>query len=119
MLRKITRRNLDIFLEKHRFEGRILDVGAGGSAYGKFFPNRVTVDIDFARKPDVVGDAHALPFKEEEFEMVLCTEVLEHLKNPSLALQEMKRVLKKDGLLVLTTRFVYPLHDTPGDYWRF
>lgn len=119
MFKKITRRNLDAFLEKHATGQKVLDIGAGGSSYGRFFPNRLTVDVDPMRKPDIVADAHSLPFKDEEFEYILCTEVLEHLKNPSKAVSEMKRVLKNDGVLILTTRFVYPIHDTPRDYWRF
>lgn len=119
MFQKITRRNLDVFLEKYATEQKVLDVGAGGSSYGRFFPNRLTVDIDPKRKPDIVADAHSLPFEDEEFERILCTEVLEHLKNPTKAISEMKRVLKNDGILILTTRFVYPIHDSPCDYWRF
>lgn len=119
MFQKITRRNLEKFLEKYRSDKKTLDIGSGGSSYGKFFPNRLTVDIDPMRKPEIVADVHCLPFKNEEFEMVLCTEVLEHTKNPQLAVNEMMRVLKKNGLIVLTTRFVYPLHDSPNDFFRF
>lgn len=119
MFKKITRRNLDVFLEKYATERKVLDIGAGGSSYDQFFPNRLTVDIDPKRKPDIVADAHLLPFKDEEFEYIICTEVLEHLQNPAKAISEMKRVLKNDGILILTTRFVYPIHDSPRDYWRF
>ncbi len=119
LFKKITRGNLDPFLQKYATDKRVLDIGAGGSGYGKFFPNRLSVDIDPLRKPDVVADAHALPFKDGEFEMVLCTEVLEHVKNPKKVMDEILRVLTPRGLVVLTTRFVYPLHDTPHDYWRY
>lgn len=119
MMRKITRRNLDAFLALHATDERILDIGAGGSSYGRYFPNRLTIDIDPKRNPDIVGDAHMLPFADEEFNVILCTEVLEHLIDPPRAISEMRRVLKKGGTLILTTRFVYPLHDTPHDYWRF
>ncbi len=119
MFKKITRKKLDNFLQKHATDIRVLDIGSGESSYHRFFPNRVTVDMDPSRKPDVVGDAHNLPFKDGEFEFILSTEVLEHLKDPKLAISEMHRVLKKGGTLVLTTRFVYPIHDSPNDYWRF
>jgi len=119
MFKKITRKKLDNFLQEYATNIDVLDIGSGGSSYDRYFPNRITVDIDPARKPDVVGDAHSLPFKDGEFEFILSTEVLEHLKNPRLAISEMHRVLKKDGTLVLTTRFVYPIHDSPNDYWRF
>ena len=119
MFQKITRKNLDIFLARHASDKKVLDIGSGGSNYGQFFPNRVSVDIDPTRKPDIVADAHHLPFQNNEFEMVLCTEVLEHVKNPPLVIAEIERILKPRGTLILTTRFVYPLHDTPNDYWRF
>ncbi len=118
-MKKITRKHLEQFLSRNASEERTLDIGAGGSSYGRFFPNRVSVDIDPKRKPDIVADAHKLPFKDGEFQVVLCTEVLEHLREPRTAIAEMRRVLKQKGSLILTTRFVYPLHDTPHDYWRF
>lgn len=116
---KITRAHLERFLAAHASNERALDIGAGGSDYGRFFPNRVTIDSDPERKPDIVGDAHALPFPSASFALVLCTEVLEHLRDPRAAVLEMARVLAPGGRLLLTTRFVYPLHDTPNDYWRF
>lgn len=119
MFSKITRKNLDVFLRKYSSKRKVLDIGSGGSAYDRYFPNRITVDIDPERKPEIVADIHKMPFGDGEFEMVLCTEVLEHTLDPKVAIREIKRVLKKDGLLILSTRFVYPLHDIPNDYWRF
>lgn len=119
MFQKITRRNLEKFLQNHATEERTLDIGSGGSSYERFFPNRVSLDVDPARKPDIIGDVYNLPFESGAFKVVLCTEVLEHLKDPTRAIEEMNRVLAHQGTLILTTRFVYPLHDTPGDYWRF
>lgn len=119
MFKKLTRQKLNIFLSKHRSSARVLDIGAGGSSYDTFFPNRISIDIDPKRGPDIVGDAHDLPFSDGEFEMILCTEVLEHLKDPRRAIEEMKRVLKEGGVAIVTTRFVYPIHDSPHDYWRF
>lgn len=116
---KITRKNLDKFLSEYATDKRTLDIGSGGSSYDRFFPNRITIDIDPSRKPDIVADAHKLPFDNEEFESILCTEVLEHIHTPETAIAEMGRVLKKDGLLILTTRFIFPIHDAPNDYYRF
>ena len=119
MLSKITRKNLERFLEKHKTTVRVLDIGSGGSSYHRFFPNRLTVDIDPERKPEIVADAAQMPFKDSEFEVVLCTEMLEHVKNPFDVEREIRRVTKKGGKLILSTRFVFPLHDTPYDYFRF
>jgi SAM-dependent methyltransferase len=116
---KITRKNLEKFLRRYATNKRTLDIGSGGSSYERFFPNRLTVDIDSERKPEIVADAHSMPFSDEEFEVVLCTEVLEHVLDPFKVEKEIRRVTKQGGILILSTRFVFPLHDTPHDYWRF
>ncbi len=117
--KKITREKLDLFLKKHSTESKTLDIGCGNTPYVSYFPNSVTIDVSKLRKPAILADAHCLPFKNASFEVILCTEVLEHLKEPQWAIDEMERVLLDGGKLVLTTRFIFPLHDTPGDYYRF
>ena len=119
MFQKVVRQRLRNFLTAHATTARTLDIGSGGSTYGNLFPNRLTVDMDPARKPEIIADAHHLPFADGEFESVLCTEVLEHTLNPQQVVDECYRVLKPGGTLILTTRFVYPFHDAPHDYWRF
>lgn len=51
----------------------------------------------------VAGDAEHIPFKEKSFDVIVMAEVLEHLLNPSDALKECKRLLRKGGVLVITT----------------
>ena len=118
--RKIPRKHLEDFVRRHAHKGRTLDVGSRGAPYAKYFPRRIGIDIVKSSGVDIVADAHDLSmFQEGEFDCVLCTEVLEHLHTPPMALEEIHRVLKKGGKLILTTRFIFPLHDIPGDYWRF
>ncbi len=119
MFQKITRKHLEEFLKKYATAEKVLDIGSGGSSYNRYFPNRLTVDMDPDRKPEVLADAHCLPFKDGEFNFILCTEVLEHVKDPKKVIGEFNRVLAKGGTVILTTRFVYPIHDAPHDYWRF
>lgn len=116
---KITRPRMEKFIKVHQDHGLTLDIGCGYAAYQKYFPNRVGFDIQPGLKVDVVGDAHNLPFEDEKFDNILCTEVLEHLHSPEVAISEMRRVLKRGGKLILTTRFIFPLHDVPNDYYRF
>ncbi len=118
-MQKLSRQKLDIFLKKHATTERVLDIGSGGSSYAKYFPNRLTVDIDPERKPQIVADAAHMPFKDGEFSFILCTEMLEHVLDPVLVMAELRRVLAPGGTFILTTRFVYPLHDAPHDYWRY
>lgn len=119
MFKKISRKNLESFLERYKTLERTLDIGSGGSSYDRFFPNRLTVDIDPERRPQMVADAHELPFSDDEFASVLCTEVLEHVRDPFQVESELRRVTSPGGTLILTTRFAFPIHDAPGDYWRF
>ncbi|MCX8000294.1 MAG: methyltransferase domain-containing protein [Leptospiraceae bacterium] len=79
-----------------------LDVGCGNGRYIRYFSKNVNlivgVDINksvFPKKSGfnfIVADVHHLPFKNDSFELVFSTDVLEHLCKPSQALQEMWRV---------------------------
>jgi SAM-dependent methyltransferase len=77
--------------------------------------------LDIRRRPGaaIVGDAHWLPFADECLDMILSTEVLEHTLEPQRIVDEIRRVLRPGGRVLLTTRFIFPLHDVPGDYYRF
>lgn len=121
LTKKITRAKLDKFLMKHKdAHALVLDLGCGTSApYAKYFPNRIGFDAVSGGGVDIVGDAHRLPFENDKFDVILCTEVLEHIHSPEIAISEMKRVLKRQGKLILTTRFIFPLHDVPHDYYRY
>lgn len=97
---------------------QVLDIGCSSAILtaevAKFLPQSAITGldsykkaIDFARKKYphlkfVVADAHKLPFKNNAFDLVICTETLEHLINPQLALLEMKRVLKKNGHAIIS-----------------
>ena len=122
LTRKITRPRIAAFLARYATDKRTLDVGCGTALYGGLFPNRVTLDVAprVGISVDIVADAHDLHMiPDASFDVVLCTEVLEHLHTPAKAIGEFHRVLRPGGLLVLTTRFIYPLHDVPGDYYRY
>jgi len=101
-------------------KGRVLDIGSADGTFSKVIVDKtgakklLGIDIN---KPSVdyanqrfktdkrlhfrVGDAIALPFGTETFEAVFCLEALEHIYSPLKAIKEMKRVLKKNGYVVL------------------
>lgn len=116
---KLTRVTLDRFIAANASTARTLDLGAQNGPYAALFPNRVAVDIRHGAGVHLLGDAQALGIASEAFDLVLCTEVLEHLPEPQRAIDEMFRVLKPGGTLLLTTRFLFPIHDAPHDYFRF
>jgi len=118
-MKKLTRPFINAFLSKYATNVPTLDIGASGDDHKEYFPNRTTLDVDASKNSDVIGDAHHLPFKDESFEVIVCSEMLEHADNPQQVINEIQRVLKPGGLVVLTTRFAFPVHDAPSDYWRF
>jgi SAM-dependent methyltransferase len=117
--RPLVRDRITEFLRPYATDRRVLDLGCGNSPYAALFPNRMCLDL--RRKPGaaVVGDAHALPFAADSFDLILSTEMLEHTVEPQRIVDEIRRVLRPGGRLLLTTRFAFPLHDVPGDYFRF
>lgn len=69
---------------------------------------------------DQVADIHALPAEwDSRFSGVLCSEVLEHVRRPWLALPEVRRVMRPGGVLIVTTLTAFPIHGFPDDYYRF
>ncbi len=108
----------------------ILDVG-GGRPFQKLVGRHksilegkkyITLDIDPATKPDVVGDAHKMPFEDGLFDAVLHVYVFEHLHAPHKAAEEIYRVLKPGGYMLGVIPFIHPYHARKGgyrDYWRF
>jgi SAM-dependent methyltransferase len=116
---KLTRVTLDRFIAAHASSGRTLDIGAQNSPYAALFPNRIALDIKPGRGVAVIGDAQALGIGSETFDAIVCTEVLEHLPEPRRAIDEMFRILRPGGSLLLTTRFLFPIHDAPHDYFRY
>jgi SAM-dependent methyltransferase len=119
----------DLRRELAGFSGRLLDVGCGNSPFRHLLNPAATqyqgVDVaaaaDFGyRNPDTVYyDGHVLPFADASFEAVLCTEVLEHIPDPTETLREIHRVLKPGGKLLLTIPWSARFHYQPFDYHRY
>jgi SAM-dependent methyltransferase len=97
-------------------DGRGLHLGCGDV---RLDPRMV--DLDLIRTPvvDALGDAAALPFAGDVFHLVVTQEMVEHVKDPFLAVREMARVLRRGGRLFLQAPFVIGYHPGPEDYWRF
>ena len=116
---KLTRVTLDRFIAAHASSLRTLDIGTQNGPYAVHFPRRIALDIKRGMGVQIIGDAQSLGIADSSFEVVLCTEVLEHLPEPQRAIDEIFRVLAPGGQLLLTTRFLFPIHDAPHDYFRF
>lgn len=120
LTQKITRDRIYRFIQKFSTESEsVLDLGSGSRPYKELFPKAIAADIVNSPEVTVLADGQNLPFKDETFKLVVCTEMLEHLERPWQAVSEMHRVLKNGGKVVLTTRFIFPIHNSPNDYFRF
>jgi SAM-dependent methyltransferase len=85
------------------------------------FPGRefVGADIRQGTGVDKVLDLHDIDLPSESVGTVLCLETLEHVEYPQKALEEIHRILKPDGIAVISSVMCFPIHDCPFDYWRF
>jgi SAM-dependent methyltransferase len=121
------RRLLDAGLESKArlITGRVLEIGSGqaGRRGRVNLPDDaaerwVTYDLARSQHPHISGDAQALPFPSNSFDVILCLEVLEYVPDLNQALAEFRRVLKdKHGVLLLSLPFMHRA-DHPVDRWR-
>lgn len=116
-VQKFWQRNKITSIMEHVGEGElILDLGAGSGVLSATAAGKnVVVPFDLSIRciknclksslfpGGVVGDGVELPFKDGAFDRVLCVELIEHMENPGRCVEEICRVLKKDGSLILTT----------------
>lgn len=87
-----------------------------------FFDGGTYTGVDMRTGPgvDVVADAHQVPLDDETADVVVCCEMLEHDTDPTATFATIARLLRPDGVLLLTTRSPgYPLHEYPHDLGRF
>ncbi len=105
---------------------KVLDVGAGSGQYRDFFSHCIYMTQDFGQEPatigkytplDFVSDIIAIPAESESFDVILCTEVIEHVPDPILAVKEMARLLKPGGKIYLTAPLGSSLHQEPFHFY--
>jgi SAM-dependent methyltransferase len=107
--------------------GRLIDIGCGTKPYEAdlrpYIREHVGVDHQEASyglaRVDIVASAYDIPVADESFDSALATEVLEHLEEPLRALKEWHRILRPDATLLVTTPFMWHLHDEPRDFYRY
>jgi SAM-dependent methyltransferase len=108
------------------FTGSILDFGCGSMPFKHLFTgvdNYTGLDLEQSQhglsKPDVVFDGGSIPFPDGHFDGVVSFEVVDDLQTPTEQLREIHRVLKPGGRLLITTSFVWELHEEPHDIARY
>ncbi len=108
---------------------KVLDVGAGSAPYRRLFGHCDYRTQDFAQLKDdqlrhggyapidVVSEAHAIPVPDASFDVVLCTEVLEHVSEPIAVVREFGRIVAPGGRLILTAPLGSGIHQEPYHFY--
>lgn len=108
--------------------GNLLDFGCGSKQYASIFKHidsYTGVDVDNAEEygfsaDDVAYyDGNILPFKDSSFHSCIAIQVIEHIFDIRLSINEINRVLLNGGYFLLTCPMTYPMHMVPEDYWRY
>ena len=118
---RLKRRTYEVIQAIHKYHpskiDAILDIGTAEgamlSSIKKKFPQTECIGLEYSQEliemnqdkniKIIQGDAQNLPFEDNSFNVVIATAVIEHLSQPSKLLSESYRVLKRDGILILTT----------------
>lgn len=121
--------NNDCFEKNIKFiKGRVIDLGCGSAPYKldilKVADEYIGVDWEYGLHDQSAVDMFAdltkpLSFPDEYADTVVSFQVMEHLPEPEFFLKECCRILKRGGGLFLTVPFMWHLHETPHDYFRF
>jgi SAM-dependent methyltransferase len=100
----------------------VLDVGGRYQPYRPVLDSRISryvaLDVLSTVLVDVVGKGQQLPFKSDAFDLVIATGVFEFFPEPRVAAEEIHRVLKPGGHLIMSVASVYP-RVNDGEHWRY
>lgn len=115
----------------HVLKGTMLDVGCGQMPYremmleaNKSIDRYIGLDLALSdihntSIADLHWDGKHIPLDDNSVDSAMATEVLEHSFSPTETLQEINRVLKPKGTFFFTVPFLWPLHETPYDAYRY
>lgn len=85
------------------------------------FPGKIYIGCDMRQGlgVDRIEDVHCLNVKKNSIGTVLIFDTLEHVENVHRAMEEIYRILKPGGMVIMSSVMNFPIHDYPSDYWRF
>ena len=122
IVNRLTASNVQIAMNSFAMNSKVLDVGSGEAPYWKNREDCSWTGLDvYPSHLETIVVTPGLPWNlpSSSFDGVLCTQVLEHSFDFNLILSEIDRILKHDGILVISVPFLYPFHGAPQDYHRF
>lgn len=103
-------------------ETSVLDVGVGSAPYWNLREDLIWSGLDVETTPYsnfLIEKNKSWPINDNSFDNVFCTQVIEHVEEPSFLVTEIWRVLRPGGLVILNAPFIYPFHGMPEDNARY
>jgi SAM-dependent methyltransferase len=110
---------------KNALKSLIAGLGAGeeglniGAGFTQLSPQIRNMELEPGAGIDIVGSVENIPSDDNRFSLIVTQEVLEHVENPFLAMQEIARVLRPGGKAYVQLPFMIGYHPCPKDFWRF
>jgi len=109
---------------------KVLDIGCGNKPYENYIRGLTkNNDKDFyigcdiiqssENKVDILCEATSIPELDSTYDVVICTQVIEHVFDHAKVFDEAYRLLKQDGKLIISSNFVWEKHEIPYDFYRF
>jgi SAM-dependent methyltransferase len=116
-----------IYKHVHKLHGKLLDFGCGAKPYKNIINVSEYIGLDFPSEGhdhsneiiDVIYDGKTIPFDDNSFDSIFSSEVFEHVFNLEEILNELFRVLKPGGIILITCPFAIGEHEQPNDYARY
>lgn len=127
LVANIIAENYERSLKEHA-RGKLLDLGCGNvplyACYKDYIEDNWCVDWDNSLHSnqflDQIADLNQpLEMDDNQFDTIILSSVLEHIRKPELLISEMSRILKPGGKALLNQPFMYWLHEVPHDYYRY
>ena len=121
---KYYHRDLFDAFEKYAL-GNLLDIGCGNKPYENKLQHKISkytgVDIiqSSDNKVDYLCPANKIPLENSLFETVISTQTIEHVEDHQGLVNEAYRLLKPNGIFIVSGPMYWPLHEEPYDFFRF
>lgn len=120
----------NIFDKYIKENATILDIGCGNKPYAQYIKNITKIydrnsyigcDIiqSSEYQVDIICEATNIPLESERFDAIICTQVLEHIFDNKDLISEAHRLLKNDGVFIISAPFIWEHHEEPFDFFRF
>lgn len=120
--RKITTRNLDRLCRENATDKMTLVVHSEDVDYRPYFPNAFAVTKRKEKPADLHVDLYyrdLSKIERESYEIIVCTGLLEHIPDPQRLIDDMHRILKRGGKLIISGSAVFSFHECPDDFFHF